>query len=75
MSGSDKKLLYAILAMDAYNRGYDPGIALPDAKGTAIGPAKISDRIQDFEGFASQAQAADFLEKVLTGPAMFPRYP
>jgi len=54
------ELLYAILAMDSYNRGYDEGIVLPDAKGTAIGPAKISDRIQDFEGFASQAEAAGF---------------
>ncbi len=40
------ELMYAILSMDAYNRGYGAGIAgLSDAKDTAIGTATISDRI------------------------------
>ena len=39
------ELMYAILAMDAYNRGYNPGIAnLSDTVGTQIGTATISNR-------------------------------
>ena len=38
-------LFLAILAMDAYNRGYNPGIAdLSDTVGTQIGTATISNR-------------------------------
>ena len=40
-----KDLLLAILSMDAYNRGYNPGIAdLSDTVGTQIGTATISNR-------------------------------
>ncbi|HQU29583.1 MAG TPA: hypothetical protein PKZ24_10480 [Nitrospirales bacterium] len=39
------ELMYAILAMDAYNRGYNPGIGeLSDDIGTQIGTATISNR-------------------------------
>ena len=38
-------LFLAILAMDAYNRGYNPSIAdLSDTVGTQIGTATISNR-------------------------------
>lgn len=38
----NKDLMMAILAMDAYNRGYDPGIeGLSDNTGTQIGNATI----------------------------------
>ena len=38
-------LFLAILAMDAYNRGYNPGIAdLSDTVGMQIGTATISNR-------------------------------
>ena len=39
------ELMYAILAMDAYNGGYSPGIGdLSDDIGTQIGTATISNR-------------------------------
>jgi hypothetical protein len=44
------ELLFAILAMDSYNRGYDPGIAgLSDATGTQVGPASIKHNLEDFD--------------------------
>lgn len=43
-----KDLLISILAMDAYNRGYEAGIdGLSDQTDTQIGNAKISKRLQD----------------------------
>ncbi len=47
------ELLYAILAMDSYNRGYDPGIVLT---GTAVGNAAIRDITVPLEDW----KAADF---------------
>ncbi len=39
------ELMYAILAMDSYNRGYNPAIdGLSDAIGAQIGNAMISNR-------------------------------
>jgi hypothetical protein len=37
-----KDLFLAILSMDAYNRGFNAGIDLPDAQGTQIGAARIN---------------------------------
>ena len=34
-------LFLAILALDAYNEGYLPGMKLPDGSGSQIGDAKI----------------------------------
>ena len=53
-------LMYAILAMDAYNRGYNPGIdgLLDTSNGTVqIGTATITKNIQDAQIF-NEAQAA-----------------
>ena len=47
------ELMYAILAMDAYNRGDKPGIIL---SGTAVGNAEI----RDFTVPLQEWQAADF---------------
>ncbi len=54
----DANLFKAILAMDAYNRGYNPGIVHEegsDATGVSIGKATISSRKGD-----AAAQAAGF---------------
>lgn len=53
-------IFLAILAMDAYNRGYSSGIELPDAKGTQIGSATISKTIADIVGFSANAEAIGF---------------
>ena len=56
------ELMYAILAMDAYNRGYNPGIdgLLDTSNGTVqIGTATITKNIQDAQIF-NEAQTADF---------------
>jgi hypothetical protein len=57
-----KDLLNSILAMDAYNRGYEAGIdGLPDQGDTQIGNAKISRRLQDVpSGFQQWAETAGF---------------
>lgn len=39
MTISEKDLFMAILSMDAYHRGYDPGITLPDS--STLGNATI----------------------------------
>jgi hypothetical protein len=55
-------LMYAILAMDAYNRGYNPGIAgLSEASdGTVqIGTATITKNLEDAQ-LSNQAIAAGF---------------
>jgi len=58
------ELLFAILSMDAYNRGrgYGEGISgLSVAKDTQIGPVKIKTRIRDVsDTFEGEAQAAGF---------------
>jgi len=56
-----KDLFLAILSMDAYNRGYNPGIALDDkSDGTnKVGAATISKNIEDV-GIKDAAQAASF---------------
>jgi hypothetical protein len=58
MNPTDKDLFYAILSMDAYNRGYNSGI---DLKGSTLGNALISLDAED-EGFldAGAAQSAGF---------------
>lgn len=54
---TERDLFLSILALDAYNRGYDPGMAgLSDAIGSAIGQATISATPQDIDA----AQAASF---------------
>lgn len=55
-------LMHAILAMDAYNRGYGAGIAgLNEAVGTQIGNASITKRLQDVSAtFEPNSQAAGF---------------
>ena len=56
------ELMYAILSMDAYNRGYNPGIAnLAEASnGTVqIGTATITKNLQDAQ-LSNAAQAAGF---------------
>jgi hypothetical protein len=56
MMAIDPNLFRAILAMDAYNRGYNPGIKdLSDAEGMQIGKAHIYDAKGD-----AAAQAAGF---------------
>ncbi|MGB3312950.1 MAG: hypothetical protein WBB85_00945 [Albidovulum sp.] len=41
---ASKDLLLSILSMDAYNRGYNPGITgLSDAPGSSVGSASILD--------------------------------
>jgi hypothetical protein len=51
------ELMYAILAMDAYNRGYNPGIAGLGGMGSQIGTATVGIDADDPEGVA---QAAGF---------------
>ncbi len=61
-----KDLMYAILSMDSYNRGYGAGINLSDAKGEKIGTAEISKRIQDIDGFEDAAVNAGFYAAAYT---------
>jgi hypothetical protein len=49
--------MYAILAMDAYNRGYNPGIAGLGEMGSQVGTATVGIDANDPEGVA---QAAGF---------------
>ncbi|MGD9851516.1 MAG: Mbeg1-like protein [Nitrospirales bacterium] len=51
------ELMYAILAMDAYNRGYNPGIVGLGGMGSQIGTATVGIDADDPEGVA---QAAGF---------------
>jgi hypothetical protein len=53
----DSELFTAILAMDAYNRGYNAAIELPDEIDTEIGNATI----YDTQGNAN-AQSVNFME-------------
>jgi hypothetical protein len=57
-----KELFLALLSMDAYNRGYAPGIkGLTDDSGTLLGTASISKRLKNMpEDFQAAAQAAGF---------------
>ena len=48
------ELMYAILAMDAYNRGYNPGIAGLGGMGSQIGTATVG---EDAETLLSQGTA------------------
>jgi hypothetical protein len=49
-------VMMSILALDAYNRGYAPGIAgLSDAKDSRIGSATIDRTAEDAEGAAKAA--------------------
>lgn len=48
------ELMYAILAMDAYNRGYNPGIAGLGGMGSQIGTATVG---EDAETLLSQGSA------------------
>lgn len=51
------ELMYAIMAMDAYNRGYNPGIAGLGGMGSQVGTATVGIDADDPEGVA---QAAGF---------------
>ena len=64
----DKALLFAILSLDSYNRGYDSGLSdqekddpdgLGESIGLQIGPVKISYNLQEAK-LSQQAQSADF---------------
>ena len=49
-------LIYAILAMDAYNRGYGAGITdLGDAEGTLLGNFTLLKTAEDQAGIAKSA--------------------
>ncbi len=52
----NRDLFLAILSLDAYNRGYNPGISgMSDAAGTAIGDASIVKTGEDSAGVAKSA--------------------
>lgn len=57
-----RELFLALLSMDAYNRGYAPGITgLSDVVGTSIGSAVVSKRLQNVsDSFETQAKDAGF---------------
>jgi hypothetical protein len=61
-------LFRAILAMDAYNRGYNLGIAGLGGLNTGIGLATVKQdsRILDTEGNAGVDQAASFFAQAYT---------
>ncbi len=56
MTTTSKDLFLAILALDSYNRGYNPGLSgLLDAAGTQIGTARIVKTAEDPGGIAKSA--------------------
>jgi len=54
------ELMYAILSLDAYNRGYDPGIADLGGLGSQIGMATIMNDSENTNVTATTGKAAGF---------------
>jgi hypothetical protein len=63
-----KDLFLAILAMDSYNRGYNPGVVLPQSASSAIGNATLG-KFTNQQGNEQAAVAASFFAQAyeLTG--------
>jgi len=60
-----KDLFLAILAMDSYNRGYNPGVILPSNSGTQIGLANVG-RYTNQDGQEQATVAASFFAQAYT---------